>query len=537
MATNAAGTTVIVVSRPSSVEIARHSMGDDAVLKHSPAAALALAAPPPPTSKTPSQVVVNQTTCNGAQYTYQQLAGYGFVASDARDKFGDTIGGHGSAIAIEHGSWSKTGNGSYTGVLWTLPDRGWNTQGTLNYQNRVHKWRIELTLMPDATVEKPSGPNFEFTYLDTVRFVDPSGQPTTGLDAKPEGPYLAFNGIDFQLPSTTYQGDGFGNPGSGGSRVVVDSEGLVIDQTGHFWVSDEYGPFIYQFDPSGKMVTAIKPPDAYIPYRNDSISYSADSLPIYEPNLSVTPSDPDSGRSNNQGFEGLTISDNGKSLWALMQSALIQDGAAHKSDRRNSRLLQIDLTQSPPAAVAEYVVQLPLYRDDSKVAAQSEIHHVKGTQFLVLARDSGAGAGQSSTESVYRHADVFDIAGATNTFSSANDGEGDNIASKKGKLHSDIVPATYCSWLDYNVNSQLNRFGVHNGGAQDAGLLNEKWESIALVPVDCEDDGEYFLISLSDNDFITQNGYLEGGAFKYKDASGHSLPNQALVFQVQIPKK
>lgn len=36
MATNAAGTTVIVVSRPSSVEIARHSMGDDAVLKHSP---------------------------------------------------------------------------------------------------------------------------------------------------------------------------------------------------------------------------------------------------------------------------------------------------------------------------------------------------------------------------------------------------------------------------------------------------------------------------------------------------------------------
>ena len=88
------------------------------------------------------------------------------------------------------------------------------------------------------------------------------------------------------------------------------------------------------------------------------------------------------------------------------------------------------------------------------------------------------------------------------------------MASSKGKLDSDIVPAEYCPWLSYNVNDQLGRFGVHNGGAQDAKLLNEKWESFALAPVageesrrDGDGDGEeYFLISLSDNDFITQNG-------------------------------
>jgi len=57
------------------------------------------------------------------------------------------------------------------------------------------------------------------------------------------------------------------------------------------------------------------------------------------------------------------------------------------------------------------------------------------------------------------------------------------------------------------VNSQLNRFYLHNGGAQDNGLLNEKWESLALVPVTPSNDGSdgnFFLFSMSDNDFITQ---------------------------------
>lgn len=41
---------------------------------------------------------------------------------------------------------------------------------------------------------------------------------------------------------------------------------------------------------------------------------------------------------------------------------------------------------------------------------------------------------------------------------------------------------------------------------------------------------------MSDNDFITQDGFLEGGEFVYSDASGYSLDNQALVFKVKIPE-
>lgn len=63
------------------------------------------------------------TTCGGKTFTYQELAGYGFVPSDFRDKFGDTLS-FGSGLAIERQSWKKTG-ASYQGILWMLPDRGW----------------------------------------------------------------------------------------------------------------------------------------------------------------------------------------------------------------------------------------------------------------------------------------------------------------------------------------------------------------------------------------------------------------------------
>jgi hypothetical protein len=106
-----------------------------------------------------------------------------------------------------------------------------------------------------------------------------------------------------------------------------------------------------------------------------------------------------------------------------------------------------------------------------------------------------------------------------------------------GVLNSDITPATYCSFLDYNINSELNKFGLHNGGAQDAGLLNEKWESFALMEADeGGHDKSYYLFSFSDNDFITQNGFMKFGELQYKDASGFNLDNQALVFKITLPK-
>ncbi|KAL8816672.1 MAG: hypothetical protein Q9223_004362, partial [Gallowayella weberi] len=147
-----------------------------------------------------------------------------------------------------------------------------NTQGTLNYQNRIHVFDITFTPATNATVTSPSPPNLLLTYKRTTLLTDPQGNPTTGLDADPSGG-LSISGFPL-LPVATYTGNGFGQPGSGGKRISLDTEGLVLARDGSYWISDEYGPYIYHFGRSGKLLTAIQPPAAYIPTRNGT-SFSA----------------------------------------------------------------------------------------------------------------------------------------------------------------------------------------------------------------------------------------------------------------------
>ncbi|KAK5171822.1 uncharacterized protein LTR77_003458 [Saxophila tyrrhenica] len=476
---------------------------------------------------------VNTTTCNGETYVYEELAGYGFLPPNDRDKYGDTLGGLGSSLAVDKSSWKKVGQ-NYQGVAYALPDRGWNTNGTINFQNRIQKISITLNV-EEPTLKRPCGPNLDMKYLDTILLADFEGTPTTGLDPDITGPYKHFSEVPFALPSANYTGNGFGGPGNGGNRVTLDPEGLFLGADGSFRVSDEYGPYIYQFDSKGKMINAIQPPNAILPRRHKKVSFSADSPPIYNPDLEPSPEENPTGRNNNQGFEGLTTNPEGTKLYVLLQSATNQDGGLETE--RNTRFLVYDISTPTPSYEAEYVVHLPLVDpsdEDSDVARQSEIHYISPTQFLILARDSDAGAGQDETESLYRHVDVIDISSATNVKGKEHDCSTCQIASREGVLRKDIEPAEYCSWLDFNVNSQLRRFGVHNGGAQNKGLLNEKWESMALLPAEGED--EYYLISFSDNDFINQDGYMNFGKFEYQDESGFDLLNQALVFKVKLPK-
>ncbi|GMG44131.1 unnamed protein product [[Candida] boidinii] len=130
--------------------------------------------------------------------------------------------------------------------------------------------------------------------------------------------------------------------------------------------------------------------------------------------------------------------------------------------------------------------------------------------FLVLARDNNRGRAQESTESIYRHADIYSIKGATNILG-LYDGPTDAIANPNtGALNPDIIPATHYDFIDFNNNTELAKFGHHNGGDDDSTLLNEKWEGLELIPVECTTD-EFYLLTVSDDDFITQNGFMDFG--------------------------
>jgi hypothetical protein len=396
----------------------------------------------------------------------------------------------------------------------------------------VHKYKITF----DASVKTgtPSNGNVKLEYKESVYLTDPKGEPMTGLDGSFTllGTHATFAGFP-DLPVTKYTGDGFGNNGTSGTRVPLDPEGLVLNDDGSFWISDEYGPYIYKFNSKGKMIDAIRPPNAFIPQRNGSESFSADSPPAYSPSLHPIPADPTSGRQNNQGLEGLTASPDGKTVYAMMQSALRQDGGrGGSSNRYYARFLAYDVSKKSIKPKAEYVVRLPVDKAN-RTAAQSEIHYISDSQFFLLSRDSAKGAGQTDPLSTYRHADVIDISKATNILGKYDDFNQSIVTNvTTAVLKSNITTAQYCSFIDFNINSELSKFGLHNGGAQDFGLLNEKWESFALLPVDAnsghgrkvrrggsgrhdddEDDrwdqgdkdnkdgDDYFLFTLSDNDF------------------------------------
>lgn len=141
-------------------------------------------------------------------------------------------------------------------------------------------------------------------------FSGPDGQPTTGLDATGSGG-ITYNDYPL-LPAATWTGDGFGNDldnGTTSTHISVDAEGLVINSDGTFWVSDEYGPYVYLFDSNGTIISAIRPPDAIIPKRNGSDSFSADSPPVWEDQNDddVTPADGPTGRDNNHGEDAILL--------------------------------------------------------------------------------------------------------------------------------------------------------------------------------------------------------------------------------------
>jgi len=364
--------------------------------------------------------------CNSKPYIYNSLAGFGYISHDARDSYGDTLS-IGSSIAVP--DWEQTTRGGYKGTLYALPDRGWNTNGTTNTQPRIHIFDITFTPSPEASVKKPAGPNLKFKYKQTILLTGPDRNPLTSLDPDQDitwnGGGLKYAGFPV-LPTATYPpaGDGFSASGDLSKvtkRVSLDAEGLVLNKDGSFWISDEYGPAIYKFDPKGKMIDVIQPPDAFLPLRNDAVSYTSYNPPIYDPNRPPpAPEDPTQGRQNNQGFEGLTASPDGKYLYAMLQSALIQDGGSSSSKRQNTRLLKYEVSpgKKSPTLAGEYVVPLPTYvnaEGKTRVAAQSEIHFISETQLLVLPRDSdvGRGYGPEAAESKYRHVDVFDISKAT----------------------------------------------------------------------------------------------------------------------------
>lgn len=113
------------------------------------------------------------------------LIAVGRIPARQRDKFNETtISGSGMAMDLK--AWRRTADG-YRGVLYLLPDRGYNVSGTIDFQPRIHKLSIMLNSASVPPSKMPRRNGVVEALLDTIKLTDAAGAPLTGLDPVENG--------------------------------------------------------------------------------------------------------------------------------------------------------------------------------------------------------------------------------------------------------------------------------------------------------------------------------------------------------------
>jgi uncharacterized protein YhjY with autotransporter beta-barrel domain len=461
-------------------------LGTDAM-----AAPLVFTRPNIATNAGPSSV-----TFGGQTFVNQGLQGVARLpATSTVDFNGDTFGAF-SSLDVLPGTWRKTATG-YAGTLYSLPDRGPNGIGSVTFSDfagRTSSFSMDFTpYTGSANLPVSANSQHQLQLIQTGGFFfkDFNNNLTTGLDPGAPGPnaFVVENGLN--LPGS--------KTGAAAGKIALDAEGLRFLNNGSFYVSDEYGANVYYFDSTGRMQGVVQPPPALVP-RDASGNLSFTSL-----------TDAVTGRRLNQGIEGMDVTPDSKKLVTLLQSATMQDSTTAQQTRTNTRLMIYDISQTktPTAPIADYVVQLPIYRSNGdggaadRTAAQSEILALNDTQFLVLSRDAN-GLGLANLPTVFKSVMLVDIAGATNIAGTPFENSNTPI-SPGGVLNASITPASQVEVVNILNSTQLGKFGINLNNASPTGLtLTEKWEGMALVPaLDENAPQDYFLLIGNDNDFLS----------------------------------
>ncbi len=276
----------------------------------------------------------------------------------------------------------------------------------------------------------------------------------------------AFPNIDVKLLDTRLLRDGrhrfVGAAGDFEDRL--DPEGIRASGDETFYVSDEYGPYVLEFDRRGDLVRRIR-----IPAKFKIANPSATA------NTELTGND--SGRQANRGMEGLAISPDSRTLFGIMQNALLQDNGLVPGalDRLgvNNRILQIDLRSG---RTKEFVYPIETI---GKGQGVSEILAVDDHQFLVLERDNRSNLPGSTAGPTKKQLWLIDIKGATDV--------SDVASLPAGALPTSIKPVSKTLFLDLLDPA----YGLEP-------TIAEKLEGLAWGP-DLR-DGRHLLYVISDND-------------------------------------
>ena len=437
----------------------------------------------------------------GVRVVNEGLVGVGRLSGESLDKFGET---QGAASGLFITDWAYAA-GQFSGTFQVLPDRGYG-DGTSNYAARLHE--VDFTFTPYYGTTAVAQGQVAATYADSTKFTYQDGATvkfTTGLN--PAGTSSIFG----QTVGTAVAANGPG--GAQESLLSFDAEAVYLFPDGSGYVSDEYGTYIARFDATKTITGLTQLPGAAQPYDDGVLDFDSVAAP-------------DSGRRNNQGLEGMSVTPDGSRLFALLQSATVQDtNGSQQQTRNHARLFVYDIAganRETPVPVGEYLVRLPqidLNGNGSGLdgtAAQSEIIALGPNSFLMLPRD-GNGMGKGTTAPiVFKSVQLVDFASATNIL-----GQFDDVGqavSPAGVLTPGVNAAATAEVVNLLQQDDLAKFGLNtNTNPSNDNTLNEKIEGMALVPdLSTEQANDFFLFVANDNDFQSSD-------VKMLDAAGNVI--------------
>ncbi|MBI1839376.1 MAG: esterase-like activity of phytase family protein [Verrucomicrobia bacterium] len=414
-------------------------------------------------------LAISCSTGLGQTSTNHGLVGVGRIPSTSFDQLGpnlDTLGGIGSAIWLDPLSLTRSGDEAggftYAGVLYSAQDRGFG-DGAQDFHPRLQSFQVQITPYygaapaPQTQIALSNTATMLLTYDLTNTF--------TGFDAG-------------SLTSVNFPSSEANSPGKG--HRSLDPEGLTRALDGGWYIADEYGPFIYKFSAGGNLDYAMRPPAAFLPKRG----------PYPAANAFTATNLPTSGRRNNRGFEGVSLTPDGRRLLTVLQSPLVQDGGAGNLARAD-RLVVFDVdpaSASYQQPIAEYIYPLSLNGSatTNRNTPLSEILALNSVQFLVIERDNlGLGSGTNTVPS-FKRVMIGDLSVATNIINTGYDleaGAPGQISFAPGSLPPGVAPVSRVDLVNLLDPGELARFGLNLSTNQDLNTLNEKWEGLALLPL------------------------------------------------------
>lgn len=372
------------------------------------------------------------------------------------------LGGLGSGLAYAGGN-----------TFIATPDRGPNALGynsaiddTTSYIDRFHTLQLNI---PD-TINLSAGAIYNFAPTLSNTTLMYSGSPLNygtgaGLGIGSGAP--AQNTADknyFTGRSDNYL------PGSSTNinNARFDPEGIRVSNDGKsIFVTDEYGPYVYQFNRStGERIKTFTLPSYYGVNNQNPVSATEISGNTQ-------------GRVANKGMEGLAITPDGTKLIGMMQSPLIQDGGTKGT---TSRIVVID--------IATGVTKEIPYKLENKNNTISEVVAINDHQFLVDERDGG--------NNTFKKLYTIDInqAGVSNITGQATLGA---VTTPSKTLVLDLLAKNADGTSKYGLWQGTNAADPVNG-------LPSKIEGLAFGK-DVLVNGvlKHTLIIANDNDFINDN--------------------------------